>query len=157
MKKKNRDKKYKHSHKKKRVSFFKKYYKELIFSFIAIVFVSFVTFKLTQNVKNSGSAFSPDSNQTGLPKLIDLGTTSCTPCQMMIPVLEELRTKYKGKLIVEFINTAENPSKAQQYGISTIPTQIFFDKNGREIFRHIGYFSTQEIIDAFKEKGIDLR
>ncbi|MDD3427423.1 MAG: thioredoxin family protein [Caldisericia bacterium] len=156
MKKKN--KKYKKSHKRKRVSFFRKYYKELIFSFIIIVFVGLVTLKLTQNASNlNGSALSSDSNQTGLPKLIDLGTTSCVPCQMMIPVLEELRRDYKGKLIVEFINTAENPSKAQQYGISVIPTQIFFDKNGKEIFRHTGYFSTQEIIDVFKEKGIELR
>lgn len=76
---------------------------------------------------------------------------------MMIPVLEELRRDYKGKLIVEFVNTAENPSQAQQYGISVIPTQIFFDKKGKEIFRHTGYFSTQEIIDTFKEKDINLR
>jgi len=115
-------------------------------------------FKLIQNVNNSNSSIlSSDLNRKGLPKLIDLGTTSCTPCQMMIPVMEELRTKYKGKLIVEFINTAENPYKAQQYGIRLIPTQIFFDKNGKEIFRHEGYFSTQEIIDVFRGRGIDLR
>ena len=55
-----------------------------------------------------------------------------------------------------FINTAEEPLKAQQYQISLIPTQIFYDKNGKEIFRHSGYFSTEEIINAFKDKGIDI-
>ena len=150
-------KKYKFK-KRKKVSFFKKYYKEIIFGLVIGIFVSFVIIKLVQNKDNisTNTAQSSSSNIPGLPTLIDLGTTTCTPCQMMIPVLEELRTNYKGKLNVEFINTADNQAKAQQYGITVIPTQIFFDNKNKEIFRHTGYFSTQEILDTFKDKGIDI-
>ena len=91
-----------------------------------------------------------------LPRLVDLGAKTCIPCKMMAPILEELTEEYKGKLVVKFIDVWKNRGAAEQYGIRTIPTQIFYDRNGKEFFRHVGFFSKEEIIAAFKKQGINL-
>jgi thiol-disulfide isomerase/thioredoxin len=91
-----------------------------------------------------------------LPRLLDLGAGKCIPCKMMAPVLAELRETYKGRLEVVFLDVWEDPKPAQTYGVSTIPTQIFFDAQGKERFRHEGFFSREEILAKWKELGVDL-
>jgi len=91
-----------------------------------------------------------------LPTLIDLGAGKCIPCKMMAPILEELRTEYKGKLKVEFIDVSKKPGEAKKYGIKLIPTQIFFDASGKELFRHEGFYSREDILAKWKELGVDL-
>jgi len=98
----------------------------------------------------------PASPQKKLPRLLDLGATKCIPCKMMVPVLESLKKEYKGKLTVEFIDITENQPAGQKFKIRTIPTQIFFDAGGKEIDRHIGYISKEDIIAKFKQHGIKL-
>lgn len=91
-----------------------------------------------------------------LPRLVDLGATKCIPCKMMAPILEELAEEYKGKLDVEFIDVWENQKAGQKYRIKSIPTQIFYDANGKEFFRHEGFFSKENILKAFEDEGIEL-
>jgi thioredoxin 1 len=92
-----------------------------------------------------------------LPKLLDLGAGKCIPCKMMAPILEELKKEYAGKLEVEFIDVWKNPDAGKQYGIEVIPTQIFYDATGKELFRHIGFFSKDDILAKWKELGVDLK
>ena len=94
--------------------------------------------------------------QEKLPKLIDLGANKCIPCKMMAPILDELKTEYAGKLTVEVIDVWENPKEGEKYGISLIPTQIFYDPEGKEFFRHEGFFAKEDILNEFKKKGIKL-
>ena len=91
-----------------------------------------------------------------LPRLVDLGAKTCIPCKMMAPILEELRNEYKGKLQVDFIDVWENQSAGDQYGIRVIPTQIFFDPSGKELFRHMGFMSKEDILAKWKELGFTL-
>jgi thioredoxin 1 len=99
----------------------------------------------------------PSSGQTqGLPRLVDLGRETCIPCKMMIPVLAQLRQEYAGRLNVEFINIQENPDAAGAFGIKLIPTQIFIDASGKELFRHEGFFSKEDILAKWKELGVNL-
>jgi thioredoxin 1 len=92
-----------------------------------------------------------------LPKLLDLGAGKCIPCKMMAPILDELKKEYAGKLEVEFIDVWKNPDAGKQYGIEVIPTQIFYDATGKELFRHIGFFSKDDILAKWKELGVDLK
>ena len=92
----------------------------------------------------------------GLPRLVDLGADKCIPCKMMAPILEELKSEYEGKLIVEFIDVWKNPDEGPKYGIKLIPTQIFFDASGKELFRHEGFYSREDILSKWKEFGVDL-
>ena len=104
------------------------------------------------------SAQSRPTTQTAvaLPKLVDLGATKCIPCKMMAPILEELKREYAGRLEVVFIDVWENRKAIGQYGISTIPTQIFYDAAGKERFRHEGFFAKEDILAKWKELGIVL-
>lgn len=91
-----------------------------------------------------------------LPKLIDLGADKCIPCKMMAPILEGLKKEYAGRMDVEFLDVWKNPEVGQKYGIEVIPTQIFFDASGKELFRHTGFFGKEDILGKWKELGVDL-
>jgi thioredoxin 1 len=92
----------------------------------------------------------------GLPRLVDLGSTTCIPCKMMAPILEGMKQEFTGRLQVDFIDVNQNAEAARQYGIKLIPTQIFFDASGTERFRHEGFFSREDILAKWKELGVDL-
>jgi thioredoxin 1 len=94
--------------------------------------------------------------QGNLPRLVDLGADKCIPCKMMAPILEELKTTYAGKLQVDFIDVWKNPGEAPKYKINVIPTQIFYDASGKELFRHEGFFAKEDILAKWKEFGVDL-
>jgi len=93
----------------------------------------------------------------GLPRLLDLGAGKCIPCKMMAPILEELKAEYAGSLEVAFIDVWQNKDAGEKYGIQTIPCQIFYDASGKELFRHEGFFSKEEILAKWKELGINLQ
>ncbi len=93
---------------------------------------------------------------TKLPRLLDLGADKCIPCKMMAPLLEELKKEYAGRMKVEFVDVWKNPEAGKQYQIEMIPTQIFFDANGRELFRHTGFFGKEDILGKWKELGVEL-
>ena len=85
---------------------------------------------------------------------IELGADKCIPCKAMQPVMREIAQKYKGTIQVVFYDVWKTPKYAKDYGIKMIPTQVFIDKNGDEIFRHVGFFAKDEIINMLKEKSI---
>lgn len=92
-----------------------------------------------------------------LPRLVDLGADKCIPCKMMAPVLKELQKEYAGRLDVEFIDVWKDPAPGRHYKIQLIPTQIFFDASGKELFRHQGFFGKEDILAKWKELGVDLK
>jgi len=95
-------------------------------------------------------------NLHGLPKLVDLGAGKCIPCKAMKPILDELKQDYKEQFKVTFIDVWENPDEAKGYEINLIPTQIFYDSSGKELFRHEGFFSKEDILTKWKELGVEL-
>ena len=85
---------------------------------------------------------------------IELGADRCIPCKAMQPVMREIAQKYKGTIQVVFYDVWKTPKYAKDYGIKMIPTQVFIDKKGDEIFRHVGFYAKDDIIKMLKEKGI---
>lgn len=92
-----------------------------------------------------------------LPKLLELGSHSCIPCKMMMPILDTFRAVHAGGLDVEFIDVWKDRDAGEKYGIRSIPTQIIYDADGKELFRHTGFWSREDIEAKFKELGIFLR
>jgi len=88
--------------------------------------------------------------------MVDLGAKKCVPCKMMAPILEKLEKKYSGKAAIVFIDVWENNEKAREFGISAIPTQIFFDADGKEVSRHTGFSSEDDIIAQLTKMGVKL-
>jgi thioredoxin 1 len=90
----------------------------------------------------------------GLVTMVDLGAASCIPCKMMAPILDKLEKRYQGKAAIVFIDLRYNREAIERFGVQAIPTQIFFDKNGRESSRHIGYMSEAAIVAQLKSMGV---
>lgn len=85
---------------------------------------------------------------------IELGADRCIPCKAMQPIMKEIAEEFAGKVQVVFYDVWKDPRPARKYGIQLIPTQVFIDQEGKEIFRHVGYFPKDEILRMLKEKRI---
>lgn len=113
----------------------------------------------------------------GLPVVLDFGADSCIPCKEMAPVLKELNEELRGKAIVKFVDVWKNSSAANNVPIRVIPTQFFFDKNGKPyspsndsigliqyqskdtdeiVFTaHEGGMTKEQILSVLKELGVE--
>lgn len=92
-----------------------------------------------------------------LPRLLDLGADKCIPCKMMAPILDDLKATYAGRMQVNFIDVWKNPDAGNPYDVRMIPTQILFDSEGNELFRHEGFFAKEDILAKWKELGFEFK
>jgi thioredoxin 1 len=90
----------------------------------------------------------------GMVTMIDLGATACIPCKLMAPILVKMEKQYAGRAAVVFFDVWKDQAPAKRFGIRTIPTQIFFDKDGKEVYRHEGMMNEEEIVRRFQEMGV---
>ena len=86
--------------------------------------------------------------------MLELGSVGCIPCEQMKPVMEKLRTTYKDKLEVFFVDMRRDNETGRRFGVHMIPTQVFLDKNGKEFHRHIGFYAYEEIAPVLKKAGL---
>jgi len=87
--------------------------------------------------------------------MLDLGAKSCIPCKMMAPILEKVKKAYKDKAAIIFIDVWKYRDQIRRFGIQAIPTQVFFDKDGEEVYRHVGFMSEKAIVEQLKKMGVD--
>jgi len=95
------------------------------------------------------------TSELPLPRLIDFGAGKCVTCKTMNVVLEELSSEYTNRLDVHFVDVWENKEAGKEYSIRMIPTQVFLDADGNELFRHEGYISKEDILKKWAELGIN--
>ena len=91
---------------------------------------------------------------SGKPAVIDLGARHCIPCKKMAPILETLSNEYRGRANVLFIDVNEDQAAALKFRIQMIPTQIFFNAQGKEVKRHIGFIDKGDILKELKAAGL---
>jgi len=94
------------------------------------------------------------AQEGGRMVMLEVGSVGCIPCEQMKPVMEKLRTTYKGKLEVVFIDVRKDQANARRFGVTMIPTQVFLDKNGKEFHRHMGFYGYDEIVQVLRKAGI---
>lgn len=105
-------------------------------------------------INNTGPSSQSAVRAAGLPRLVDLGSTTCIPCKMMEPILKDLRREYAGRMQVDFIDVNSDEAAAKAFGIRLIPTQVFLDASGKELWRHEGFISKEDILAKWKELGV---
>ncbi len=93
--------------------------------------------------------------QAALPRVVDLGADKCKACKELAPILEELKREYAGRVVIEFIDVWKNPDASKPYNIRLIPTQVFFDKDGKEVWRHEGFLPKADFVKKFGELGVN--
>ncbi|MBN2353344.1 MAG: thioredoxin family protein [Spirochaetales bacterium] len=95
----------------------------------------------------------------GKPKVtfIEIGSVNCIPCKAMQPIMRDIEKEYPGQVKVVFYDvwTVEQAEYGEKYGIRAIPTQVFLDKDGKEYFRHEGYFPKSELVKVLKLRGME--
>jgi len=125
-------------------------------------FLLFVTLTaIIINTDCSGQSSKPEdkaSKGTGKYKVtfVELGSVRCIPCQQMQPIMKFIEEKYGKDVKVVFhdVWTEAGSPYAQKYGIQAIPTQVFLDKDGKEFFRHVGFFPEEELVKVLQQKGV---
>jgi len=90
----------------------------------------------------------------GMVTMVDLGATRCIPCKMMAPILQRVEKRYAGKAAIVFLDVWVDPQPARRFGIRAIPTQIFFNKKGEEVYRHEGFMSEEAIVAVLRKMGV---
>jgi thioredoxin 1 len=108
--------------------------KIIIVLVLAASVMAVVVLKKKENSQTTAVQTQQPSKTRKLPKLVNLGADKCIPCKMMAPILDEIKKDYVGIINVEFIDVWKNPDEAKKYNITIIPTQIFFDASGKELF-----------------------
>jgi thioredoxin 1 len=91
----------------------------------------------------------------GMVTMVDVGAKACIPCKMMMPIIESLSEEYEGRAAIVFIDVWKNPGEKDKFGIRAIPTLIFYDKDGKEVMRHEGYFSKKSIVNVLTRLGVE--
>ncbi|MCB4791578.1 MAG: thioredoxin family protein [Elusimicrobia bacterium] len=87
---------------------------------------------------------------------VELGSVNCVPCKAMQPVMAEIEKDYANQVKIIFYDVwkEENRRYADKYKIRAIPTQVFLDKDGKEFFRHEGFFPKEEIEKVLAKQGV---
>lgn len=91
---------------------------------------------------------------SGKVTMVDIGAKKCIPCKMMAPIIEELEKEYKDRAAIVFIDVWENPAAGKKFRIQLIPTQIFFNAEGKEVLRHEGFMEKAAIVAELEKLGV---
>lgn len=126
----------------------------LIVGVLALAIGLVLALRAQERAAKLDSAQAPENSAQPLPRLVDLGAGKCIPCRAMAPILDELRAEYADQFQVVFIDVWENPPAAEPYKINLIPTQIFIDAQGNELWRHEGFLAKDDILAKWREFGV---
>jgi thioredoxin 1 len=115
--------------------------------------------KTTLNTNTADSKSKPENTPAEAKPLItfvELGSVNCIPCRQMQAVMKAVESKYGSQLKVTFYDVWKPEQKqfGEKYKIKLIPTQVFLDAGGKEIFRHEGFYPEKEIDKFLQSKGL---
>lgn len=96
----------------------------------------------------------PEVPARDMVTMVDIGAKECIPCKMMAPILESLEKEYEGRAAIIFIDVWKNREEGKRFGIRSIPTQIFYDKAGKEVYRHEGFLDKNSIMAKLEQLGV---
>ena len=98
--------------------------------------------------------FPKDMVQSPLPKLLDFGRGTCIPCKKMAPILKELADEYKGRVEIRIIEVQHEQEMTRANKVRLIPTQVFYDSQNNEVFRHEGFMHKEKIKEVLDKMGV---
>jgi len=136
----------------------KKYIYIIIFLILLAVVFGFKKVSNNTEATLNESALTQESVKTDDIKatFIELGSVGCIPCDKMQPIMKEIAEEYKGQIKVIFydVRTVFGEPYKEKFNIRAIPTQVFLDKDGKEYFRHLGFFAKDELVKVLQMQGV---
>jgi thioredoxin 1 len=91
----------------------------------------------------------------GMVTMVDVGAAKCIPCKAMAPILEDLAKEYQGRAVIAFVDVRKHPEMNERFRVSGIPTQIFYDRQGHEVERHLGFLDREGIVKRLKQLDVN--
>jgi thioredoxin len=101
--------------------------------------------------KKQFNSFEEMLSGSDLPVLVDFYADWCGPCQMMVPILEQVNNQLKDRLRIVKIDTEKYANLATQYQISALPTLVLF-KQGQPVDRIEGAMQAQQLVEHLKSR-----
>jgi len=127
---------------------------------VSTAFILVATFSAwAQQNDGTRSAGNPAKDPRPLITFVELGSVKCVPCRQMQPVMKAIEQKYGSQIYVVFHDVWKPDQKEyiSKFGVRVIPTQVFLNKDGKEIFRHEGFFPEAEIDKLLQKHGLKLQ
>ena len=90
--------------------------------------------------------------QKDQPVLVDFFATWCGPCQMLAPILKQVKESLGERITIIKIDVDKNQAFAAQYQVRGVPTMLLF-QNGKQLWRQSGVVSKEELIKIIVEKS----
>jgi len=130
--------------------------KKIFLALLAIVTVACANDTKSQSKNVSAPIVKSASSEGPKVTFIELGSVNCIPCKAMRKVMDSLEVKYPKDLKIIFHDVWTDAGKpaAKEFGIRSIPTQVFLDAKGVEYYRHEGYFPLEELEKILKMKQV---
>ena len=131
--------------------------KLMLVTLIAVTVISMTV--MGQSKSNKSTTQSDLKAEKPLVTFVELGSVRCIPCKQMQPVMKAIEEKYGMQIRVVFhdVWTDDGRPYANQYKIQLIPTQVFLDAKGKEIFRHEGFYPEAEIDKLLQKHGLKIQ
>jgi len=85
------------------------------------------------------------------PVLVDFFATWCGPCQMLLPVLNQVKDSLQDRITIIKIDVDKNQELAQKHQVRGVPTMMLF-QNGKQLWRQSGVLTKEEIINVILDK-----
>ena len=97
-----------------------------------------------------------EKTDTAIVTFVEIGSVNCIPCKAMQPIMKAVEKEFKGQVKVVFhdVWTPKGKDDAMKYNIRVIPTQVFLDKDGKEYFRHEGYYPKADVVRIIKMQRV---
>jgi thioredoxin 1 len=136
----------------------KKYIYIIIFLLLLAAVFSFKKISNNTEATLNESTLTQESIKTDDIKatFVELGSVGCIPCDKMQPIMKEIAEEYQGQVKVIFydVRTVFGAPYKDKFKIRAIPTQVFLDKDGKEYFRHLGFFAKDELVKVLQMQGV---
>lgn len=90
----------------------------------------------------------------GMVTMVDLGADRCVPCKMMAPIIAKVKKDYEDRAAIIFLDVWKDSGLGKKFRIRAIPTQIFYDRDGKEVYRHLGFMDEKSIVAMLQKLGV---
>jgi thioredoxin 1 len=121
---------------------------------LCLIFLGTALFLNPMDAAFADPSLPPEIPVKGMVTMVDFGAPFCAPCKAMAPFLEKLEKEYKGRAAIVVLDVGTAPEVCERYHITELPTQIFYDKQGKEAFRHKGFMKEEDIVKRLKKMGV---
>ena len=121
---------------------------------ISLIFLGTALLVSPMDAALADPAVPPEVPVKDMVTMVDFGAPFCPPCKAMAPFLEKLEKDYKGRAAIIVLDVGKIPDLCERFGIREIPTQVFYNKEGKEILRHTGFMKEEDIVKQLKKMGV---